>query len=147
MNSRQIYAYLAGAEGRKIGGTEPSDLYPIVHEGVTYAKIREKGEVVALAFHKKLSAINEHGDERDSTAYWGELPLPPFRESIETDHSTVLRVEIEKAISFMSLKKSPGPDLLPAALYRNIEIMKVYTAAIVDYIIRSGKIPKTLKRI
>ena len=52
MNSRQIYAYLAGAEGRKIGGTEPSDLYPIVHEGVTYTKIREKGEVVALAFHK-----------------------------------------------------------------------------------------------
>ena len=102
---------------------------------------------MALAFHYKLSAPGELEMGKGGEMARNSLPLLPFREMIGTEHTKVREVEVLKAIYGQSSKKSPGPDLFPAELYKKLSVLKEYTTAFIDLIIRKGVIPKTLKRI
>ena len=83
----------------------------------------------------------------------GNPPMEPARRAhragriLEGTFEPFREVEIVKAIRGLATNKSPGPDAIPAEVYRNLPSMVSAITALITKMVETGRIPKILLEV
>ena len=149
-----IFAILARAEGRKQAGFVPADFAPLINEDGEYIlSMSDEIKILTEAVRGRLSALETLWEgTRLSEAVRlpfgpSERPLGPFRERIEGSFQAFSRMEVTKAIWGLSQGKAPGPDGIPAEIFKRLPTLVPVLRVLFNGIYSRGGIPKTLCRV
>ena len=152
-NTKSMFKYLASEEGRSRWGSTVEEQAPMLADGRYITDGQGKSDLIAEAFRDRMnvSATGLSGGPSRGAAdtEWEPdgQPLPPFREVITEESQPILGREIVKAIGRLALGKAPGPDGLTTLFFKKLTVMVSVLEVVLNRILDTGKIPKSLTRI
>ena len=106
----------------------------------------EKVEIIAKYFAEKLAAPG-NAAEREWARRPRECPLPPFREQLPGTFREVTMLEVARGVLELALRRAPGPDGMPAALFRQMPALVSAIAPFYYIVLKKGDIPRGLSRL
>ena len=136
-NTRTFYRYLAKEEGRDKWGGAPTESLRMTYGGQVLLSGRDRREASGRQFHKQLTQdeFRSKGPrDRHGARRWS------FRELITESLEPVGVEEVRMAKQMLALRKAPGPDLFPSRLYKQLELLHAYVAAMIHLILKTGYI-------
>ena len=153
-DTRSIFAFLARAEGRKQSGFAPEDSGPLINERGEYVlSQKEEAGLLTGAVKDRLSAVATLWEDTKLSRIMSppfrpeERPLGPFREQMIGSFKEVTRLEVTKAVGGLTSGKAPGPDGIPAEIFKQIAALLPVLQVLVNAIYSTGKIPEEMGRV
>ena len=141
-----MFAYVAKAEGRKLWTHEATRNATLVSEGKALLTNRDKAEKLASAFSVKMTVQRQPEGEDGNIPAW-RAPLAPFEERVEGSHNQVSNIEISKAIKSLKTGKAPGPDGIPAMVYKKLPSLIPHIQRLLNISHTTGHIPTLWRRL
>ena len=146
-DTRALFAFLAKSERRKTSGFVPAGSAPLLDgRGNLVISHSDKVRLFTAAVNDRFTSPVEVAETGRMT-HPSSSPLGPCRIPMTGTFQPVTRMEVQKAVDSLTKGKAPGPDEIPAEVYKRLPSLVPHLTVLANAIYCRGRIPKALRRV